>query len=616
MTTTQTTEIPLSKLIPFAGNVRKTHNKAFIAELAASIRAHGLQQNLVVRKDGAKYAVVAGGQRLKALMQLAKEGDIKPTYRVPCKVADGDFDATELSLVENVMRDDMHPADRFEAFRDLVDKGLSVSDIAARFGTTETHVRQLLRLARVSAAVLKAYREGRITLEQVKAFALSDDHAAQERVWESFGPHGRDPRSIRAALTQNEICATDRRVKFVGLKAYEKAGGNIRIDLFAQGDESIFILDPALLDRLVMEKLDRAKQELAKEGWKWTDAYADFGYELRSQFRVIHPEALELPRKLANEIAKLEAEFQKLEDAWEKAGEDAEYPDRCEEIRERLSEIERDRERAWTPEQLAMAGAVVHIAQNGKLAIERGLVRPEDMPKKGAKGKAKAAASSTGEQDAEDGNTPGLSAALVESLTAHKSAALAVELAARPDIALAAVVHGLASRVFFDVLTEKRGLQIAAHPQSLHRVEGSKAFDRVEAERKKWRGALPKSPDALWAWCLAQKQETLLKLLAFCAASTVNAVQGKSDRPEGDRLKNAAALASALKLDMKPWFTADAPNYFSRVSKPQILDALKEGRQQPNAPAWEKLKKGELAALAERELAGKGWLPELLRSAT
>src|ERR1700685_1795238 len=78
--TTQTTEIPLNKLVPFAGNVRKTQNKRFIAELAASIRAHGLQQNLVVKPEGRKYAVVAGGQRLKALMQLAKEGDIKPNY--------------------------------------------------------------------------------------------------------------------------------------------------------------------------------------------------------------------------------------------------------------------------------------------------------------------------------------------------------------------------------------------------------------------------------------------------------------------------------------------------------------------------------------------------------
>src|ERR1700683_2268228 len=116
---TTTIEIPLNKLVPFAGNVRKTQNKRFIAELAASIRAHGLQQNLVVKPEGKKYAVVAGGQRLKALMQLAKEGDIKPNYLVTCKIAEGELDPAELSLAENVMREDMHPADKFAAFRDL-----------------------------------------------------------------------------------------------------------------------------------------------------------------------------------------------------------------------------------------------------------------------------------------------------------------------------------------------------------------------------------------------------------------------------------------------------------------------------------------------------------------
>jgi len=608
---TTTIEIPLNKLLPFAGNVRKTHNKAFIATLAASIRAHGLQQNLIVKKNGGKYAVVAGGQRLKALLQLAKEGDIKPNYRVTCKLADDDHEAAELSLVENVMRDDMHPADQFEAFRDLVDKGLSVADIAARFGTTETHVRQLLKLARVSPAILKAYREGKLSLEQVKAFAVSDDHEAQDHILESLRPHQRDPRTIRDALTENEIPATDRRVKFVGLKAYEKAGGVTRIDLFSQGDESIFILDAALLDRLVKEKLDRAMKELAKEGWKWTDAYAEFGYEVRSQFRCIHPEPAPLPRKLANEAAKLETEFQKLENEWE-ASDDTEtpYPDRCEEIRKRLNKIERDRERQWMPEQLAMAGAVATIGQDGKLRIERGYVRPEDMPKKS---KAKATATANGEQEGAAAEGPGISAALLESLTAQKSAAIAAELAQRPEVALAAVVHAFASRVFFNAPHEDRALQLALYPQSLRRVEGSKAAAQMEADREKWSKVIPNSAEALWAWCLEQKQKVLLELLAFCAAVSVNAVQASRDN--AGRLQHAAHLAAALKLDMRPWFAPDAPNYFSRVSKPQILDALKEGRNQPPAPAWEKLKKPELAALAERELAGSGWLPEVLRPA-
>jgi len=203
----------------------------------------------------------------------------------------------------------------------------------------------------------------------------------------------------------------------------------------------------------------------------------------------------------------------------------------------------------------------------------------------------------------------------VEDLTAHKSAALAAELSERPDIALAAVVHALASGVLFDVSMERRALRIDGYTLSLHRVEGSKAFEHMEAARQKWRDRLPGDADALWTWCLEQKQKVLLELLAFCAAATVNAVQGKTDKPEAHRLRNAQALASALKLDMKPWFAPDAANYFSRVSKPQILVALQEARNQPPAPAWDKFKKPELAQLAERELAGKGWLPEVLRPA-
>jgi len=610
---TNTIEIPLNKLVPFIGNVRKTTNKAFIAELAASIRAHGLQQNLVVKKHGAKYAVVAGGQRLKALMQLAKKGDIEPNHRVPCKVANNDIDAAELSLVENVMREDMHPADQFEAFRDLVDKGIPAVDIAARFGKSLDHVNRLLKLARVSRAVLKAYRADALTLQQVMAFTVSDDHKAQDQVLEKVRPHTQ-PQYIRETLTENEIPASDKRVKFVSLKAYEAAGGTTRRDLFSEGDESIFILDTALLDRLLTEKLAKVAQSVAKkEGWKWTEAHADFGYQEKAQFKTVRPELTALPSKLAKEAEKLTAEADKLETEWEEADGDAPFPKRVPQIRKRLVEIHATRNDEWSGDKLAIAGTVVTIGNDGKAEILRGFVRPEDMPKEAKKGKTSAAKSQDGTEGKES-QSPTLSAALTENLTAHKSAALAAELAERPDVALAAVVHALASRVLLDVHNEQ-ALQIDVSPQSQQRVEGSKAFAHIEASRKKWCGQLPADADGLWKWCLEQKQKVLLELLAFCAAATVNAVQGKAAKPNGDRLRNAQALASALKLDMKAWFTTDAANYYSHVAKPQIFAAMKEVRTQPPAPAWEKLKKAELAQLAERELAGKGWLPEVLRPA-
>ena len=76
---------------------------------------------------------------------------------------------------------------------------------------------------------------------------------------------------------------------------------------------------------------------------------------------------------------------------------------------------------------------------------------------------------------------------------------------------------------------------------------------------------------------------------------------------------HAAALADALKLDMAAWFTATAANYFTRIAKAKILETLREVKGS-TAPTWEKLKKPDLAALAEREVSGKGWLPDLLRA--
>jgi ParB family chromosome partitioning protein len=548
---------------------------------------------------------------LTALQLLAKAGEIKGTHPVPCKLAEGDIDPSEISLLENVLRDDMHPADEFEAFRDLIDKGIPVADVAARFGVSETVVTQRLKLARVSPAVLKAYREERLTLQQVMAFAVSDDHAAQEHVLENLRP-GHGPNAIREALTENEIAASDRRVKFVTLKAYEKAGGATRRDLFSEGEDSVFILDTALLDRLVTAKLERAAQPLAKEGWKWTVAQPAFDYDEKSQLRRIHAEAAPLLPKLAREAEALEKELETLREKWEDAEDGAEEPARIGKIEERLDVIEDKRGAdVWTPAQFAMAGAVLTIGHDGKPCIERGLVRPDDMPKKADK---PAKANGTGETETGKDQFPALSAALVESLTAHRSAALAAELQQRPDVALAAIVHAFASRLLRDGLAESSILQVTASPQSLRRVEGSKSFTQMEQAREKWSRMLPEE-GALWAWCLEQKEGVLLDLLAFCAATTINAVRLKSDRPDAERLQHAGELAAALKLDMKAWFTPDAANYFSRVSKPQILDAIREVKQQPPAPAWEKLKKVELAQEAERQLAGSGWMPELLRPA-
>ena len=128
----------------------------------------------------------------------------------------------------------MHPADEFDAFKALIESGMPAADVAARFGVTETVVKQRLKLANVSPTLIAAYRNGEMTLQHAMAFAVTDDHAAQERVWNELSEWQKDnPEVIRDMLTEHEITAHDRRVKFVTLEAYEKAGGTVRRDLFS-----------------------------------------------------------------------------------------------------------------------------------------------------------------------------------------------------------------------------------------------------------------------------------------------------------------------------------------------------------------------------------------------
>ena len=488
--------IPLSKLVAWEGNVRKkTGADTALAELAASIAAHGLLQSLVVRKDKrGKFAVVAGRRRLQALTALADDGRVDRDLPVPCQVIDAEANATELSLAENAVREQMHPADEFEAFRELVDGGASIADVAARFGYNEGTVEKRLRLARVSPVIIEAFRRDEMTLEQVMAFAVSDDHAAQEHVWLEGPEWLRDSaRSIRAALTEHDIAATDRRVRFVGLKAYEKAGGTVRRDLFSEGDRGVFILDAALLEQLAAAKLERAAKAVRKEGWKWVEVQPSFGYDDAGQFQRRYPEPVPLTEAEAAELAALE---QEADASYDIEGElTPDQQDRFDEVTARMDELTDNREEIWPAETFAIAGAVVSIGHDGTVDITRGLVRPEDAPKKAKSAKANGA----------DGETaPTLPAALVQSLTAQRSAALTAALKDRPDVC--SDCGGACVRIprVPWALRRKQPADLIVSPQSFRAVEGSKAAEAIEQARTSWGDRVPGDPAQLWTWCLEQ----------------------------------------------------------------------------------------------------------------
>ena len=234
--------VALDRLFIAPENVRKTPPDAVAeAEMKASIETHGLLENLVARSDGpdGDYAVVAGGRRLAALKALAADGVLDASHPVPCLIVDRNAASAELSLAENVIRIAMHPADQVIAFTKLAESGVTVAAIAARFGMSERLVEQRLRLGNAAPELLDAYRTDNIGLETLKAFAVTTDHRRQMAVWAQLANQGYRPAAwqVKRLLTEERIPANSAMARFVGVDAYEGAGGPVLRDLFATEDE-------------------------------------------------------------------------------------------------------------------------------------------------------------------------------------------------------------------------------------------------------------------------------------------------------------------------------------------------------------------------------------------
>jgi ParB family transcriptional regulator, chromosome partitioning protein len=317
MTTTPSVrKIPLSQLVLSPTNVRKVPpSAAEDAELKASIRTRGLKQNLVVHRsagDGDIYQVTAGGRRLKALQALAAEDALAADCKVPCLVEAAD-EALETSLMENTIGAAMHPADEFVAMAALVDAGSTIEAVAARFGVPEQRVKQRLRLGKLAPELLDAYRDGAVSLEIIMAFTLGTDHAAQLAVWRQIKEQ-RFPsaHAVRRMLTESAEPFDSDLGAFVGLAAYEAAGGTVTRDLFSSEDEG-FMDDAALVRRLAIEKLEAKAAELRAE-WSWVKPVLDLAYGFRSHFGVVEPQPAELPPEIAAELQQVETRLAEIEE--------------------------------------------------------------------------------------------------------------------------------------------------------------------------------------------------------------------------------------------------------------------------------------------------------------
>ncbi|MGQ9370685.1 ParB/RepB/Spo0J family partition protein [Azospirillum sp. ST 5-10] len=629
-------DIPFNKLVLSQANVRTVKAGVSIEELAEDIARRTLLHSLAVRPvldaEGAEtgvFEVPVGGRRFRALELLVKQKRMSRTQPVPCVVRTEGL-AEEDSLAENVQRAPLHPLDQFHAFRTLREAGLGEEEIAARFFVAPGVVKQRLKLAAVAPALLEAYAEDRMTLEQLMAFTVTGDHARQEQVWEALSKaYSREPYQIRRLLTEGAVRASDKRALFVGVETYEAAGGAVMRDLF-QHDDGGWLQDPALLDRLVEEKLEAEAATVRAEGWKWVEVGLAFPYGHSRGLRRLAGEPVPLSAAEQATYDALHAEYERLE------GSEPTGAEELDAVARRLVEIDvalralEERPVVYETAEVARAGVFVSVDAEGRLQVDRCYVRPEDEPPVEPVAPVVAAGSEDPPAAAVDGKVEGPAAArpaaiaaggsvsapapsaapptseddeglrplperLLIELSVHRTLALRDALAADPDTAFLAALHALCLRIFYQrpggscVELEVKSAGFAVQPPDLAASAPAKA---IEARHRSWADQLPGAPAALWDALAGFDGDSRAALFAHCVALGVNAVHEPWNRAP-QRAAHADALAAAVGLDMAAaGWTATVDSYLGRVPKARILEAVRE---------------------AERLLAGTGWLPEPLR---
>lgn len=631
--------IPLRRLVASPFNVRRA-KRTGLQTLAANIEHVGLLQNLVVHpmKVGAKraqtYGVAAGESRRLAMLELAERGSLSLDTEVRCLVVSTEA-AVLISTSENVTQQPMHPADQCDAFRALVDAGRSIPEVAAIYAISETMVRQRLKLARVSPKLIELFRNDEIRIDVMQALAVSDSHDEQERVWFNVAPYDRDADTIRRKLVRGEHDFQSNRIAlFVGIDAYEAAGGTVRRDLFSD-EGTAWYADHALMERVAADLLETVAATVKEEGWAWVKAVPIFDYAARATLQRLPATAVPPTDEQQQEMDAISARMDAIqaeqedeeidEDTFEQlSGEYAALEHRHEQIEESL--------KVYTPLQMATAGAVVSIDGHGVPNIERGWITRDTTDS----AKVADAADGAGEDSDEAGEHDAMSplrgsttdsattaapatkgphsAALTLRLNARRTASISLAIARQPHVALAALVHRFLVSEYapgsagsaIDIQWHDNTGKVGKHAPEL---ADDLAYRLATEQRGAWGGIIPDDTDALLRWCIEQPDERLLTILAQYVAASLDGLAPD----EAPHCINA--LVPALGLNLADDWKPTRASYFNHVTKARIADVVTAAVSPAEGMRILKLKKDAAAAEAERLVSNTGWLPEHLAAA-
>ncbi|PQZ67634.1 hypothetical protein CQ050_17370 [Achromobacter sp. MYb9] len=599
-----------------------------ILELKATIQAMGgLLQNLVVvaAPDGS-YEVCAGGRRWTALGLLIEGGVFPTDYPVPCLVIPSEY-AYHASLVENFGRKAMHPADVYAGYARLRAENWTVAAIAAAHGASESAVKKLLALGGVSPTLMQLFRDGKIKIDEMQALASVSDHTRQEAAWKaSAGQYWNRDDHIRQLLSETEMRGDSPVARYVTVAAYEKAGGEVRRDLF---ENDAYLADPEKVRSMAEAKMQRSKlfKTVQAEGWLWVECRVSFEYADKKPFGEIQRVNQEPSKAQAKQIdglqKKVEAARTKLAGLQESEGHDAAdldkvrgvirgYEGQIREIRAELYDYPADLK--------ALCGAIVHLDYQGDLTVTRGLIRQDERD---------AVAQATRSNDADGQKTAGVdlppvmtrpvhSEALTNRLQAQRVIALQAEIMMRPTLALCLLIEQMlgdfdrsrrsSAGDTFDFSLRTAHDELAKTDEG---IKDSSAWAAVHAQIEAVMMHVPEDPAAVLPWLLDQSQTDLIDLLAVLTSVSIYRRQSHS---YGEEPRHLDRLGTVIGLDMSKWWKPTAQTYLAHVSKERIAAVVTEAVDAEQAKPLLAMKKAQAAATAEQLLEGKGWVPEIMRT--
>ena len=571
---------PLADLYLSPLNPRQSHSDDEILELAGSLIACGLLQNLSGLRDAeGRIGVIAGGRRFMALGLAAQT---RPDLAmVPVRLAPDAVTAAEWALVENTARKDLHPADEIRAYGRMEATGASITAIASAFAVTEAHVRRRLKLAALPAAVLNALKAGQITLGHAAIFTTCNDEDLVLEVLETVKGRDTAEHELRRLLQGASIRHTDRRAKFVGVEAYGAEGGRITRDLFSN---DVLFDDAGLLTDIFARKLAEVAQGLMDQGWKWAESRLDHyvDWSEKDKLTRLYPQEPDLSEDEAEEYDAL----------CELANADA----LDEEGHAKLDAFDAKRAPVFSPEQRTAAGGFVFVGRDGELQFEMGFVRPADRAEAVESGVIAADRhNSAGAVPADAAPKSPYSAALVADIHAMRLAALQQALLAKPELVLDLMAFALssASGAYATIFDMRLGA-----PTNVPSVEEGFAVDTRLSEPKPHNMVQDQAEAFVGFQGLGKKARNAV--ITEALARGLNYGFSTFSRPS-NLFDHIEAEADA---SIRTVWTPTAANFFGRVSGGSLdallVDLLSAEASDARMKAFAKMKKSEKAATMER----------------